>query len=574
MKKKAKSKPSSASARRNQDGIVASDSASEERVVLRPFLGMKPGLYLSILYSGALLLILFFALVFPGIRAFGAQVSIRSNPQGATVRIDGVRVGATPIVAFVAAGSHDITISKPYFSDYTEKSTVPGRLFGTLFAPARVRMNVSLALASGDDLRKNAAAKYASWALIGEAHSQYQFPPVLTEAVHDLYAGKESSPAVPGKAKDLLAAALTQAQSPSLLRDFVNAQALDDSAAQVTGPLQLASMFQKIIQLEKNSPGFPLWLSVVLPSDASARLVQSDWYRTYLSRYRDETRLTEAQTRRTALAGPARVDVDGIPFVGIPGGTFVMGREDANQTSTDPLLVSAKISVRSFYVMETEASRAMFARFLTANPQWLPSSRAELAGRGLVTSDYLAGWSGNGAVPPGTAALPVTDVSYDAAVAFAHWLTTRLPGSLSGFEVRLPTEAEWEYAARLNDTTPQEGVFQDTYPAAGQAPQPIGTGNAGTYGLRDMLGNVWEWTASWYRPAAPALALRSAQGDSPAEGIAISDPAAALLPAAHRTVKGGSFANRSDVLSAATRGSLPPDWCTPYLGFRLVIVRK
>ncbi len=574
MKKKAKSKPSAGNGARGGENMQSSSAASEDRVVLKPFLGMKPGVYLTALYGTLLALILFFVLFFPGIRAYGSQVRFQSDPSGASVLVDGVRVGATPVAVFVKAGSHDVTIRKAEFADYTAKVSISGRLVGSLFLPARKTVDASLSLTNATALERDAASRFASWSLIGEAHGQYQFPPVLTNAVRDLYGGSASGDArTPGKAGALLTASLLQVQSPSLLRDYLNAEAMDLSAGGAAGPLQLARLFQKIIQLKKNTQAFPLWLSVVLPSDLASQYTHSDWYKSFMSGYTAKLRLPPGASGTHALPGPGEVTLDGISFVGIRGGDFIMGNEETGQTSTDPLLVPARVSLKSFYIMPTEASRAMFARFLAGNPSWRPAARSTLASQGLVTGSYLAGWSAGGTEPAGTGDLPVTDVSYAAAEAFAKWLTARLPGYLSGYEVRLPTEAEWEYAARLNDTTSQEGVFQDTYPAAGRSAQPVGTGAAGRLGLRDLMGNVWEWTNDWYRPAEPTLSLVSAQGDATA-GTALASADAAQMPAAHRTVKGGSFANRSDMLSPATRGSLPPDWCTPYLGFRLVIAPK
>lgn len=574
MKKKAKSKPSAGNGARGGENMQSSGAASEDRVVLKPFLGMKPGAYLTVLYGAVLALIVFFVLFFPGIRAYGSQVSFQSDPAGASVLVDGVRVGATPVAVFVKAGPHDIIIRKPDFSDFSEKRSIPGKVFGSLIVPGHLTVSARLSLKEAVALENSAAFRFASWSLIGEAHSQYQFPPVLSNAVRDLYAGKQTAGSrSPGKADALLAVSLLQVQSPSLLRDYLNAESLDISAGGAAGPLQLVRLFEKIIHLKKNTQGFPLWLSVVLPSDPAAQYTHSDWYKGFMSRYTASLTLPPGASGNGALPGPGGIALDGISFVGIRGGTFIMGREEAGQTSTDPLLVPAKVSVKSFYIMPTETDRAMFARFLAANPSWRPAARSTLVKEGLVTGSYLADWGSAGSVPAGTGDLPVTDVSYAAATAFAKWLSARLPGYLSGYEVRLPTEAEWEYAARLNDTTSQEGVFQDTYPAAGRSAEPIGTGAAGRLGLRDLMGNVWEWTDNWYRPAEPALTAAGAQGDAPA-GTALGVSAAANMPAAHRTVKGGSFANRSDALSPATRGSLPPDWCTPYLGFRLVIAPR
>jgi len=559
--------------------VTAPDTqVDEDIVVLKPIFGVKPGVYLAAFYSAALVLILFFLLVFPGIVRNGADVSFSSQPAGASILVDGIRIGATPYTAFVAVGKHELTVRKPYFKTSTETIAVHGRLLFSLFAPARLRHATALSIIAPDELISHASRQFASWALIGEAHGQYQFPPVLTDAVTDLYADRASNHGdAPGKASHLLNNALLNVQSSSLLRDFVHATVLDQSAGQVAGPLQFGALFTKIIQLEKHSQGFPLWLNEVLPADVASTLKSSAWYASFMKNYRESMRLGAADRQTTLIPGPESLALDGIPFVKVPGGSFIMGMDEASRTSTDPLLVPSKVRVGGFYMMSTETSRAMFEQFLKSNPKWLPSQRAQLEAQGLVTSGYLAGWSdqGTAAAPPaGTPNLPVTGVSYGAAQAFASWLSARLPAYLSSYSVRLPTEAEWEYAARLSGVTTKSDVFQDTFQGVSREPEPVGTGGGGNLGIHDLMGNVWEWTSSWYRPAEPPLSLIGATGDNAALGIALSDAAAAALPDVHMTVKGGSFANRSDTVSPGTRGSMPPAWCTPYLGFRVVIAPR
>ena len=550
----------------------------EDLVVLKPIFGVKPGVYLTVLYAVALVLILFFLLVFPGIVRNGAVVSFTSQPAGASILVDGIRIGATPDTAFVTSGKHELTIRKPYFKTSTETIAVPGRLFLSLFAPARLKYASSLSILSPGELISNASRQFASWALIGEAHGQYQFPPVLTDAVTDLYADRASNQSNgPDEASHLLNNALLNVQSSSLLRDFVHATVLDHSAGQVAGPLQFGALFTKIIQLEKQSQGFPLWLNEVLPADVVSTLKSSAWYASFMKNYQESMRLSAADRQTTSIPGPNSLTLDGIQFVKVPGGSFIMGMDEASRTSTDPLLVPSKVRVGGFYMMSTETSRAMFEQFLKNDPKWLPSQRAQLEAQGLVTAGYLAGWSDQGAAtapPAGSANLPVTGVSFGAAQAFASWLTARLPASLSSYAVRLPTEAEWEYAARLSGGTPKNDVFQDTFQGVSREPEPVGTGGGGNLGIHDLMGNVWEWTASWYRPAEPPLARIGATGDNADMGIALSDATAAALPDVHMTVKGGSFANRSDTVSPGTRGSMPPAWCTPYLGFRVIIAPR
>ena len=158
----------------------------------------------------------------------------------------------------------------------------------------------------------------------------------------------------------------------------------------------------------------------------------------------------------------------------IPAGTFLMGSEEG------PVRL---VYVDGFYMDATEVTNAQFKAFLMENPHW---QKGRIEAR-FANADYLKLWSGNN-YPSGKGNHPVTHVSWYAAMAYAAWAGKRLP-----------TEAEWERAARGGlwyekypggDTiTPQDANYNknvnDTT-AVGQYP-------ANGYGLYDMAGNASEW---------------------------------------------------------------------------------
>ncbi len=133
---------------------------------------------------------------------------------------------------------------------------------------------------------------------------------------------------------------------------------------------------------------------------------------------------------------------------------------------------------------------------------------------------------------------PVTQVSWDDAVAFAQWVS-----QVTGRNVRLPTEAEWEKAARGTDgriypwgdiwdktkLNSFEGGRGDTTQVGKYSPE-----GDSPYGAADMAGNVWEWTADWYG--------ETEYKDRTASGQSITDPTG---PASgdYRVVRGGSWYN-------------------------------
>ena len=94
--------------------------------------------------------------------------------------------------------------------------------------------------------------------------------------------------------------------------------------------------------------------------------------------------------------------------------------------------------------------------------------------------------------------------------------------------------------------------------------QPAGASQAGRYGHRDLWGNAWEWCRESAFPARNLLS--SIDPDRP-------DPLAGAQ-GAERVVKGGSWSNSKEDFRSFVRGSQPPDWCTPYTGFRVALTTR
>lgn len=103
----------------------------------------------------------------------------------------------------------------------------------------------------------------------------------------------------------------------------------------------------------------------------------------------------------------------------------------------------------------------------------------------------------------GAGTRPVIYVHYDDALAYAKWLSAKI-----GAVYRLPTEEEWKYAARGGAPLPASGAgIANCYKCGGKAERntlPVGSFPGNAFGLHDMLGNVMEWTSSYWRPTYAA----------------------------------------------------------------------
>jgi formylglycine-generating enzyme required for sulfatase activity len=163
-------------------------------------------------------------------------------------------------------------------------------------------------------------------------------------------------------------------------------------------------------------------------------------------------------------------------------------------------------------------------------------------------------------------AQPVVTVTFDDALAFCAWLTTRA-GLHQGHVFDLPTEAEWEHAARGSDArkypwgpdvpTPERACFG--LPADSGAPVPVGERPAGKspFGCHDMAGNIYEWCLdAWH--------------DSYRDASKVVNPCERGLRGAPRVIRGGSWNSYPRHLRCAARNWREPGYRGDYLGFRVV----
>jgi len=212
----------------------------------------------------------------------------------------------------------------------------------------------------------------------------------------------------------------------------------------------------------------------------------------------------------------------------IPGGEFAMGQADGR----DDERPVHRVSIAPFRLGRCQVTNAEYDAFRHATGRAMPPFRmqAEFA----------------------DPAQPVVGVSWFEAVAYCEWL--------SGF--RLPTEAEWEFAAR-------GGVEQRLYPWGNEpvferpgyqarwarAPEPVGTAAPNAFGLYDMCENVHEWCADWYDPGYYAVSpVDNPQG--PPTG-------------SRRASRGGAWRHQIKIARCAARSSIPPEFCYADYGFRV-----
>lgn len=555
------------SVKRPDRGATAAEpeiDLSTVRVQLKPLFGVHPGTYLTVLYALLLAAGLFFLLFYPGLRSRGTFVTFVSRPAGAAVVVDGTYRGATPVEVLVKAGSRRIEVSRPFMKTVVKERKVRGPVFATLFVKPRDRVAVDLELDDLDGFLADSARQFADYSHEPAGSS-------LAETARILQSPRISgAPETRKRLQESLAAAMPFLVPLSGdLSDFLLAESVVAARGGVLTAGALVELVSSLGALASARDYWAHWALLNLPSATAKALAQAPWFA------EEHQRLVAAAAVAPAAAVVPRasaVTVAGIALMPVPAGVAVIGDDTrpAARAQTVVLEPAHQVTVRAFLMGETEVTNRQYALFLAENPVWRKGNLAELMQRGLAEDRYLADWVGD--VPPaGKDRSPVTGVPHFAARAFCVWLTGKLPASLAGYAARLPTEAEWEWAAR-------GGSRGSTYPGgsspgdapfrvlAQDGPVAAGSTSANGYGLRECMGNVWEWCEDWFAPGA--YLMRSADPT-----VNASSTSSSISSGAERVVRGGSWANEARQTAVYTRGSQPPSWTTPYTGFRVVVAR-
>ena len=308
-------------------------------------------------------------------------------------------------------------------------------------------------------------------------------------------------------------------------------------------------------------------------------------------------------------------------MVWIPGGEFSMGAQDpadmndavGMQATVDSRPIH-RVYVDGFWMDKTEVTNAQFAAFVkatgyvtiaerTPRAEDYPGAPPENLVAGSVVfsppdhavplNDHFQWWSyvkganwrhplGPRSSIAGKEQFPVVHIGYPDAQAYAVWAGKRVP-----------TEAEWEFAAR-GGLTGQRFPWGDTFEREGKAlanthqghfPDhdtgedgftgigPVARFSPNGYGLYDVAGNVWEWVSDWYRPDYYAeLTATGGIARNPPGPSSSFDPTEPTEP--KRAMRGGSFLCTDQYCSrymVGTRGKGEVSTGTNHLGFRLVI---
>ncbi len=239
--------------------------------------------------------------------------------------------------------------------------------------------------------------------------------------------------------------------------------------------------------------------------------------------------------------GLTRVD-GAMTFVTIPAGRFMMGSPDSEPGRNYDEGPQHQVTIsKAFELQTTEVTQSQWVAVMGSNPsnfqesENCPSEFTHVSGISMCPNN------------------PIEYVSWNDAQAFIEKLNAKADGYL----YRLPTEAEWEYAARAGMTGAYSGDLDALtwYDGnSGGVTHPVSKKQANAWGLYDMQGNVFEWTADWY-------------GNYSASQV--TDPVGPSSGSS-RVVRGGGWFNSAQFCRSAFRRDISPDFRDFRIGFRLM----
>lgn len=464
-----------------------------------------------------------------------AGLQINTEPEGAVVFIDGIKFGTTPIAAFYPPGIYPVKITKEGYFEIEEQISVQlpqtrktykleenmGNLTVKTHRDARVYIN---------------GREYAN-------HTNIKLSPQLVNV-------KVTMP----KAATL--------EEQTILKKGDN-QTLEMYPDIQTGTLQVAvSPFDAKIELKGDAgeyytaEGMKIFNDVpvgayTLEVTASGHQTKTENFTlTANKKINKSVSLEKSSLHKNNTKTIAGLNLE---MVSVSGGTFQMGSNDGGSDET-PV---HSVTVSSFEISKHEITHSQYIAFLNDIGCNSDGSYQGTEYIDMDDSDCAIGHDGSefyfdGSSHSSTSDCPVIEVTWYGAKAFCEWAGGRLP-----------TEAEWEFAARGGNssngyTYSGSNTKGDVAWYSGNSnskTHPVGEKNPNELGLYDMSGNAWEWCNDWYGSDYYSNSPQNnPQGSSSGSG---------------RVIRGGGWLINAGSCRVASRGYYDPDSSDYYLGFRM-----
>lgn len=452
-------------------------SVTVEPVRLKSFLGMQPGVYLTIIYAILIMALVFLIGFLPGILKSGKRVTFTSAVVPAAVAVDGTYLGSAPVTAFIGPGEHEARFMFGDELSGTMRFEVGRPLFLTWLFPRTQEVHAQSFIRDIPEFRNYLNLMFDQvvlWA-VPSTDDRYHRPPLLTQVART--ASDLSIDGIEGLIVDFFSSAFAFLETEAMLADAREALAILSRSG-----------FLGVDGLEQT-----LAAASQVFDKTDGTMVGTDAYSAHIPFVR-----TSLQLPIEGLS-----DITGFHYA---GGSFVKGgRAEGRYPQVNAMGV--EVEVEPFSIAALETTEYQWARFIEANPYWAKTNTAQLVADGMVDTQYLGGMFPTVTIVSNR---PVRNISWHAASAYVDWLSEK-----SGKSVFLPTEAQWEYAAASVDDRP----YQSTNVA-----------RADSQGPSSMMGGYWEFTSDPYVPLARYLGAEPSFSSSLSDivvkgGSYLNDPA-------------------------------------------------
>jgi hypothetical protein len=501
--------------------VIPSEADIQNTLVRLPVLfGKQPRQYIVAVWATGWALGLFLILILPGLLFPGSHVRIEADTPNGSVRVDGVRLGTSPLEIFLPSGPHTIEVMAPFLVAQPRKIDLPRQLVGSLVVLGRTTIHIDQTMTNQMDWAAATIAEFSRWSLTDidaqeVPKKNYPLPPVLVPAL-ETYAGLlKGATADSDFLLNLLRAAAVHLNNQPQAEDWAGAwqflsarlrvkAATTATAVAIIGSLSAISRTDDVAK----------WVSAAL--DGHPAIAQT---------------LTVTKTALLPAALGGSETIGGLHFV------------------------SYRIGQTTGYLAQNETDERTWGEFLKAHPEWAYESVTALVDQGLVDKSYLKTWVYDQAKNDLPIDKPVREVSYMAVEQFAKWFSDfRLPAGLrqAGYRAALPSYELW---AALDAAMP--ATAYGPWLTKGQDfPLDYRSGYGGISAFR---GGLFEWSAD--------TASFNASSDPSVQA------AVRLFPGIQRRLLGGAVTMEASEFDPAAVYGQPADWCSPYVGFRLVLVK-
>ena len=487
------------------------DLPKVEPVKIKPLFGLQPGVWLTIIYAIAILLLIFLVGFLPDILNGSKRVTFTSNAGTVAVYVDGSYIGGTPFTRKVSSGTHDVQYKVNGYEIDSFAIKVGHPVFFNWLIPRTqtVTSDAPLTEDAFNALSKEFLEDINLYSAILEYDSVHRYPNLFTE-----YA--KSIQSCPYKNTKALEAALLFITTDEMLEDAQNAlnilglnTANTSTASSFTIPYQTLNQ-GKTVGLQNTT----------INSNA--------------------TNTSQLKLAKSNLTTPF-FTVEGFT---IPDSNFSNGKT-VNDTYPEVTEAGTSIHTDKFNIGSYCITEKQYSIFIEQNPMWALANKENLIAQGLVDKYYLDGVTISTSV---TGNRPVRNISWYAAEAFCQWLS-----SITNKKVYLPTENQWIAASLKTDLKYQRSLAPT---------EAVDSPSA-------MLGGVWEMTGTEFIPLSRIADIQAAQSKAQSKTLEAIETLQAYDTQVDMVIKGGSYVLGVNDIDQYSVGTTYRSLCSDFMGFRI-----